>query len=487
MSVEHVVTYLNNILKVTQGYKPKLLSVNSSIEDIVTTARDLDDLKYIETLFIRSNEDIRFFRNYSYLSEPLLVTALDKIFISDKSDELKDRIKKNLGALADVEYKIENIGSVTLGDSDFSLESLQSELEESGVVASLSSSLDDDSNSYGASDDDSDETDNDEPDFYVTDEGFEPEDSDEDEEKDVVYDEYGNVVDTDNEVGYSNSNQSFVVDEYSSLDEDLDEEDEEEEVEGWDSVLAEEEDEFEPEESDDELDDPDFEETDEPDPYDTDPYELPDDEEEESEPEEDDFEPEEDDFEPEDEDFEPEEDFDSESDEFEPDEDEFEPEELDEDDFEPEDSDEDEFNPDEDEFEPEESDEDEFETEESEEDEFDVDEFEEEFDDLDPEDLDSEDETSQSFPTKSDRNEGNLGFNSESEFGFGEKGINSNRGDKQTPSPSGVTATDHKLAESIVKMSSFLEGAARKTPNTAKGLANLGKRVIKGMQVEEED
>lgn len=140
MSLELYVTYLNNMLRHVNRYRPLQLSRYSPLEDILGTAQDLDDLAFVDALVKRLGGQEIFFDSFDFLNEPLVLGSLSQILNSDVSQELKNAILENLGSLGHADSLVDFESS---GVSEFFMgyqaakDSFDRDYAQSGILQKL--------------------------------------------------------------------------------------------------------------------------------------------------------------------------------------------------------------------------------------------------------------------------------------------------------------------------------------------------------------
>lgn len=197
LALETYVTYINNIVRCIDGYKPVLLDVKSSMTDIVSVARDIDDISVLEDIFVNTGRPNEFIRSYDFLTDSLL-TGKDLVFENiELGSELYTSLTENLGDLLNDEYKIDNPMLVVGDDTLYSVDAFQQELTNTGVLSTM---VDEE--------DEEDEEEEEVPEWHFSDEDEEEDDEDDDMESD------------DSE----ESEEEFIFEEGDEEDEDDDEE-----------------------------------------------------------------------------------------------------------------------------------------------------------------------------------------------------------------------------------------------------------------------
>jgi HIV Tat-specific factor 1 len=204
MSFDNYVSYLNNVLRCAEGYKPLVLKSTDSLETVMDAVRDIDDLHFMDALLVKGGDKNLFFKSKNYLTEPLVTSLYNMVENYSADDELKNRIIDNLGSLLEEKYTIpvNRVLSSNLVNPEDSVTSFfDRELVGSGVLSSMLSStpdyenyeeeLDDEDNQWGEEEDEFD-MDMDEEDEFDMDMDEEDEfdmDMDEEDEFDMDMDE----------------------------------------------------------------------------------------------------------------------------------------------------------------------------------------------------------------------------------------------------------------------------------------------------------
>lgn len=249
MSLNSYVSYLNNILRYVDGYKPLQLTTNSNLEEVLNTARDIDDISYIDTLLAHGQSEMFFFTSYGFLYEPLEVDSLSRIKKSNKSPELIESIIENLGELADEDYEVDSsiLQSSGITDSYTSIvNQFQEDFVDSGLITQIEAS--DDEYEDEDSDAEEEEEEVDANSFNIDSEGYDMLDDEDDEgdyedSEDADYDseddEYNMFGDEDEEDDSEDIDYESEDDEYNMFD-DEDEADESDEADEDDSEYADE-------------------------------------------------------------------------------------------------------------------------------------------------------------------------------------------------------------------------------------------------------